>query len=39
MDESSAQFSAPISWPANRAFFLVKQIGLMAFSTGLVCVP
>jgi hypothetical protein len=31
MDESSAQFSAPISWPANSAFFLVRQIGLMAF--------
>src|ERR1700761_3059819 len=36
IDESCAQFSAPISWPANSAFLLVRQIGLMAFSTGLV---
>ena len=35
-DESRAQFSAPTSWPANRAFFRVRQTGRMAFSTGLV---
>ncbi len=36
IDASKAQFSAPISRPAKSAFFLVRQTGRMAFSTGLV---
>jgi hypothetical protein len=34
-----AQFSAPSSWPAKRAFFLVRATGLIDRSTMLVCVP
>lgn len=37
MSEASiAQFSAPSSWPAKRAFFRVGAIGRTWFSTGLV---
>ena len=36
IDASSAQFSAPISFPANNAFLRVRATGLMAFSTELV---
>lgn len=35
-DERRNQFSTPTSCAAKRAFFLVRQTGRMAFSTGFV---